>query len=130
MPQIEIHADVPGASGRCETAVQSSDAFADQIADCVADAFEVAAQVVGVFFVEAPARDASHAVAPRRACPRVFVKVHAIGRSPTLRKKLAGMLSSVLAGHYAIDPACIAIYFFDRAADEIAYGGSLMTERV
>ena len=60
-----------------------------------------------------------------RAEKRIFVKVHAFQRSLDLRRKAARAMTDAAALAYGVDASTVAIYFFDRATEDVAHNGIL-----
>lgn len=56
---------------------------------------------------------------------RLFVKIHAFRRDTAQRRAVASSVTEAVAAALGADPADIAVYFFDRAPDEVAHGGRL-----
>lgn len=138
MPQIEILADTPSSTGQpgaSECDIQRAEnELADQVAACLAGAYGISTESVGVSIASRVQGGATEPVTGRtasgsRAWPNIFVKVHALKREPALRSRFAGEVTPVLARHYATDMQFISIYFFERTTDEIALGGRLMSDR-
>ena len=58
---------------------------------------------------------------------RIFVKVHAYRRGIPERRKAAA-ITAPLAEIYDTTAKALAVYFFDRAKDEVAHAGLLSSD--
>jgi phenylpyruvate tautomerase PptA (4-oxalocrotonate tautomerase family) len=137
MPNVEILADVrcPSVHETTETSeiARADFAFPDQVAQCLSDVLNISADTVGVFIVPLDSRQSQQreeeGTRRIRSRPRIFVKLHALKRPAELRSRVARELTCVIAEHYTVEPQDVAIYFFERTVDEIAYAGQLVSER-
>jgi phenylpyruvate tautomerase PptA (4-oxalocrotonate tautomerase family) len=121
MPFVELLAP-PVSDATREAVVQA-------ITDAVCQTFQSGPETVTIYFRDIPPGSYAHAGVLGTAGPqRVFLKLHASHR-PVEAKRLASvMLTSQLARLYGIPEQALAIYFFDRRKDEIAYGGVLASD--
>ncbi|HWK47636.1 MAG TPA: hypothetical protein VNT30_23135 [Stellaceae bacterium] len=102
-------------------------AVARMVTDGLCDAFGVEPETVTIYFLDVPTANYAHAgISGEAGAPRrLFVKVHAYRRGVADRARAAAVLTPALAEIYGVSPAALAIYFFDRAKDEVAHGGLL-----
>lgn len=122
MPFIEVSA--------LEGRVTDKPAAARALTRGLCDAFSIDANIVTTFFFDVSSTNFAHGgiVAPKGSTNTVFVKVHALKRSRDLRRKAAAELTHALCETNNIDAPDIAIYFLERAEDECAHGGWLISD--
>ena len=121
MPFIEIIAPpLPEAARQ---------AVAAGITTALCEAFAVGPQTVTAYFIEVPASHCAHAGALGET-QRLFVKVHAYRRGVAERRRAAALLTPLLAAGYGVPAKALALYFLDRAPDEVAHAGVLASEAV
>jgi phenylpyruvate tautomerase PptA (4-oxalocrotonate tautomerase family) len=109
--------------------------FVRDATQCVSSVFDVDSNSITLFFLRlddhAYAHDgvlATHLPEDDSRAQRVFVKVHAYARPVELRRALAAALTPLLAGYFEAPPDRVAVYFFERSADEVAHGGKLSAD--
>jgi phenylpyruvate tautomerase PptA (4-oxalocrotonate tautomerase family) len=104
---------------------------ADAITGGLQQAFAINAQIITTYFLEITPRDYAYGgvLMPGPLVERIFIKIHALRRPAEQKRKAASLVSPGVAAAYGINPSDIAIYFFDREADEIAHGGQLEIDR-
>lgn len=56
---------------------------------------------------------------------RVFIKVHAFPRSVDLKRQAARSMTDAAARAYRVPAANVAIYFLDRAKEDVSHNGIL-----
>ncbi|MCQ4160175.1 hypothetical protein NON00_09570 [Roseomonas sp. GC11] len=90
-------------------------------------AFGVGPQTVTTYFLDIPASHYAHAGVMGEAAgtPRILAKVHAYRRDTAARRAAARALTGPLAALYGVPEATLAVYFIERARDEVAHGGTL-----
>ncbi|GAA5236277.1 hypothetical protein FOZ76_24420 [Verticiella sediminum] len=122
MPYLEILAS-PAPAARKRTAVQA-------LTRSLVEHFGVSPQTVTVFFVATREDDYAHAgqLGETTVGQRVFAKLHAYPRHLTQRRAVVAAMTPVLAACFCTSPANVAIYFLDRARDEVAHGGTLVCD--
>ncbi len=104
------------------------------ITGALCDAFAVAPETVTLFFLDVPPGAYAHAGllgedAPEpRAPQRLFCKVHAFRRDAARRGHAAAMIAPALAEAYGLPPAAVALYFLERAPDEVSHAGRLASD--
>ena len=92
----------------------------------IVDGFGVDPGTVTVYFLPIAADDYGHAgVLGADARQRIFVKIHAYRRHADRRRAVAASVTGAIAAALAADPALIAVYFLERAHDEVAHGAKL-----
>ena len=94
-------------------------ALTRRLTDALCDAFAIAPDIVTIYFVE---------IAPDATPPRPLAKLHAYARDIEARRRAAVALTGPLAAAYDMPPESIALYFLDRAPDEVAHGGRLSAD--
>jgi phenylpyruvate tautomerase PptA (4-oxalocrotonate tautomerase family) len=116
MPFLEILAPVVPGPTRA--------AIARAATDAVCTALAVGAETVTLYFLDIEGQAYAHAGA-MGGPQRIFIKLHAYRRDVAARRRAAAGLTSPLAALYGVPEEAIALYFFDRALDEVAHGGRL-----
>ncbi|MBP0495331.1 tautomerase family protein [Pararoseomonas indoligenes] len=122
MPYVEILAPPILAEGRQKVATA--------VTDGLCDAFSVGPETVTIYFLDIAPGAYAHA-GTMGALPeeqRIFVKVHAYRRGIPERRKAAAALTEPLATLYGTTAKTLAVYFFDRARDEVAHAGLLSSD--
>ncbi len=122
MPFVEVHDfDVPPEQRRRAT---------QSITGALSAAFAITDAITSVYFCDHGGERYGHAgIFP--APPedrRVFVKVHAFRRDAAKRRDAARGITDGLSVAYALPVERIAVYFLDRASDEVAHGGILASD--
>jgi phenylpyruvate tautomerase PptA (4-oxalocrotonate tautomerase family) len=130
MPYLEIF----GRRERASDDARLSD-FVREATQCVSAIFNVDSTAITLFFVrlddDAYAHDgvlATHLPSGDSRAQRVFVKVHAYARSVEVRRALAATLTPLIAAYFDVPAERVAVYFFERSADEVAHGGRLAVD--
>lgn len=100
---------------------------AELVTKSLCDAFDVPLETVSIYFFAIESMAYSHAgkFGHNVEIKRVFIKLHAFGRSEALRRTAAQSLTQAFATAYGVPPKAIVIYFFDRAPDEVSHAGVL-----
>jgi phenylpyruvate tautomerase PptA (4-oxalocrotonate tautomerase family) len=122
MPFIEILAPPIPAERRQEVATA--------VTDGICRSFSVGPETVTLYFLDIPPDAYAHA-GTMGALPeeqRIFVKVHAYRRGTAERRAAAAAVTAPLAAIYGMQAAALAVYFFDRAKDEVAHAGLLSSD--
>ena len=120
MPYVEVIAPPSGAVRRA--------AFVRASTDALTTLFGVSAQTVTVYFVPVPTDGYGHDGELRHydgPHARVLIKVHAYRRGVDIKRQAAAALTDAFAAASGAHPERIAVYFFDRAHDEVAHAGRL-----
>jgi len=101
--------------------------IASGVTQAVIAAYAAAADTITIFFTPIAAEAYAHGgVYGTEGRPqRVLVKVHAFARTLPQRRRLAALLTECIASAHGIPSAEIAVYFLDRAPDEVAHGGRM-----
>ena len=122
MPFVEVHDFDPRPEQR-RHATQS-------ITSALSAAFAIPDAITSVYFFDHDDRNYGHAgVFPASGeNRRIFVKVHAFRRDATRRRAAAKEITDGLCAAYALSPDRIAVYFLDRAPDEVAHAGTLASD--
>ncbi|MFC0407029.1 tautomerase family protein [Roseomonas elaeocarpi] len=109
---------------------ETRQAVAEGVTAGICEAFAVGPQTVTLYFLDVAGAHYAHAGRAGEAAgtQRIFVKVHAYRRGVAERRAAAAALTPALARHYGVPEATLAIYFFDRAKDEVAHGGRLSSD--
>ena len=83
-------------------------------------------EIVTLYFQVLRDDDCAHAgvLVPARQA-RVFIKVHAFARSVAMKRVAADAMTRALVEVLQLPLKAVAIYFLDRAHDEVAHGGLL-----
>ena len=119
MPFLEIIAPpLPQAARQAVTA---------SVTTALCEAFGVGPQTVTLYFIEVPASHCAHAGALGET-QRLFVKIHAFRRDVAARRRAAAALTPLLAAGYGVPAKALALYFLDRAADEVSHAGVLASD--
>ncbi len=122
MPYVELLAP-PLPAGRRQQ-------VATAVTDGICRAFSVGPETVTLFFLDIAPEAYAHAglmgALPQEQ--RILVKVHAYRRSIPERRAAAAALTAPLAALYGAPVAALAVYFFDRAKDEVAHAGLLSSD--
>lgn len=97
------------------------------ITDAIVTGFGVGPETVTIYALPVAPEDYAHAgeVGDRARRQRVFVKIHAFRRTAEARASVAASVTGAIAAAYAVEPDLVAVYFLDRAPDEVAHGGRL-----
>lgn len=122
MPYVEILAP-PLPAGRRQQ-------VASAVTEGICQAFSVGPETVTLYFLEIAPGAYAHA-GVLGALPeeqRIFVKVHAYRRGIAERRQAAASLTAPLAVLYGTTPKTLAVYFLDRAMDEVAHAGRLAAD--
>jgi phenylpyruvate tautomerase PptA (4-oxalocrotonate tautomerase family) len=122
MPYLEILA--PAASTTAKRV------FAQAATDAVVRGFGVEPSTVTLYFVPFAADDYAHegVLGAPASGSRVFVKVHAYRRGVDQRRAVAAALTPALAACFDTTPQQVAVYFLDRAPDEVAHEGHMASD--
>ncbi|WP_419897817.1 tautomerase family protein [Roseomonas sp. USHLN139] len=121
MPYLELLAPPLDAASRAVVVGEAT------VAVCTA--FGVGPETVSIYFLDVPASHYGHAGRMGEAGPqRILAKLHAYRRDAAARRRAAGLLTPLLARHYGVPAQTLAVYFFDRALDEVAHGGRLSSD--
>jgi phenylpyruvate tautomerase PptA (4-oxalocrotonate tautomerase family) len=92
----------------------------------LAEAFGIPAAIITIYFQPVPAPLYVHAGAPPAGeAMRVFIKVHAFPRETPKKRRAAALMTAAYAQAAGVEPKSIAIYFLDRAPEDVAHGGVL-----
>ena len=122
MPYVEILAPSLPAERRQQVAIA--------VTEGVCQAFSVGPETVTLYFLDIAPSAYAHAgvmdASPEEQ--RIFVKVHAYRRGIAERRHAAAALTAPLAALYGITPKALAVYFLDRATDEVAHAGLLAAD--
>ena len=103
--------------------------MATAVTDGICDAFSVGPGTVTIYFIDIAPGAYAHAGmlgAPAEE-QRVLVKVHAYRRGIPERRRAAA-ITGPLAAIYGTAADSLAVYFLDRARDEVAHGGLLSSD--
>ncbi len=119
MPFVEILAPPRGPRVRAATA--------RAVTDAVVTGFEAAPETVTIYTLGISPGDYAHAGETGDAGQgqRIFVKIHAFRRSVAQRAAVAASVTGAVATAYGVGADLVAVYFLDRAPDEVAHGGRL-----
>jgi len=122
MPYVEILAPPLGEEARRKVAAA--------VTEGLCEAFSVGPGTVTLYFLDiAPGAYAHAGAVGAEAGPqRILVKVHAYRRGVEARRAAAAALTAPLAALYGTVPKTLAVYFLDRARDEVAHGGHLASD--
>lgn len=123
MPFLEVN-DFPGPDGREPSCRPGA---ARRMTDALAECWRIDAGIISCYFQHYSPHAYAHAgVMPApEGTRRIFVKLHAIARSAQMRRAAAAAVTRAAAESYGVPEKAVVIYFFERAADEIAHGGIL-----
>lgn len=122
MPYVEILAPPIPAERRQQVA--------SAVTEGICRAFSIGPETVTLYFLDIAADAYAHAGvmgAPPEA-QRIFVKVHAYRRGIAARRSAAAAVTAPLASLYGTTPKALAVYFLDRATDEVAHAGLLAAD--
>jgi len=119
MPFVEIIAPPLDEPGR--------QAVARGLTEGLCAAFSVGPETVTAYFLDVPASHCAHA-GRLGETQRLFVKVHAFRRGPAERARAAALVTPALAAAYGVPAKALALYFLDRARDEVSHAGILASE--
>jgi hypothetical protein len=95
--------------------------------DALCEAYGIKPDIVTCYFVGFGPNAYLHAgkIPETSAEKRIFIKVHAFARSVDLRRVAARTMTDAAAAAYGVQTSTIAIYFFDRAEEDVAHNGIL-----
>jgi len=122
MPFLHIMGLESGDSGRRQ--------LARRLTGVIVDSLAVDADSVTIYFA---AHDRAHYAhggemsSPTRR--RIFVNLHILARDVGLRRAVAAGVCAAIADVTGCEPRNIAVYFHERAPDEVAHAGILESER-
>jgi len=118
MPFVEVFDFSPTPQVR-QTAAQ-------RMTQALCEAWQIGPQTVAIYFVGMDAHSYAHGAQDATTRQqKMFVKVHAFRRTTTARSQAARGLTDALVDAYGITQDTIAIYFLERAPDEVAHAGVL-----
>lgn len=119
MPYVEILAPPLPAERRQQVA--------SAVTEGVCRAFAVGPETVTLYFLDIAPGAYAHAgvMGGPPEEQRIFVKVHAYRRGIAARRDAAAAVTAPLATLYGTTPKALAVYFLDRATDEVAHAGLL-----
>lgn len=122
MPYVEILAPPLPAERRQQVA--------NAVTEGICCAFAVGPETVTLYFLDIAPGAYAHAglMGGLAEEQRIFVKVHAYRRGIAARRDAAAALTTPLAALYGITPKALAVYFLDRATDEVAHAGLLAAD--
>lgn len=91
------------------------------------EAFEVGPETVSLYFFAIAPEAYGHAgkFSQNTDSKRIFVKIHAYGRSRASRSAAAEKVTRALATAYGTTAKAIVIYFFERTTSEVSHAGVL-----
>lgn len=120
MPFIEVF-DFDATPQQRETATRT-------LTDGLCTAYGITSEIVSVYFFDIGVNSYGHAglFGEDAATRRIFLKVHAFGRSEFCRDRAAQELTR--AAMHAYDPPSpkhVVVYFLDRDPSQVAHGGAL-----
>jgi len=119
MPYLEILA--PSATAAKKQALVTA------VTDGIVSAFGVSPATVTVYFL--PIHDADYGHEGRLgagdAGARVFAKLHAYRRELPARRAAAAVVTEAIATCFDMPSRNVAVYFMDRALDEVAHDGHM-----
>lgn len=100
------------------------------VTEGICKAFSVGPETVTIYFLDIASGAYAHAGALGTTTgeQRVFVKVHAYRRDIPARREAAAALCAPLATLYGTAAKALAVYFLDRAKDEVAHAGILSSD--
>jgi phenylpyruvate tautomerase PptA (4-oxalocrotonate tautomerase family) len=102
--------------------------LAEAVTAGVCTAFAVAPDTVTIYFLDIPPERYAHAGRTDATEQRIFVKLHAYRREAAARRHAAASLTAAIAHGYDVPADAVALYFIDRAQDEVAHGGVLSSD--
>lgn len=119
MPYLEILA--PSASA------EKKQTLVTAVTDGIVSAFGVSPATVTVYFLPIANTDYGHEgrLGAGDAGARVFAKLHAYRRDLPARRAAAGVLTHAIAACFDMPSHNVAVYFMDRALDEVAHDGHM-----
>lgn len=119
MPYLEILA--PGATPAKKQALVTA------VTDGIVAAFGVSPATVTVYFLPIADGDYGHEgrLGAGDARPRVLAKLHAYRRDLPARRAAAAVVTQAVAVCFDMPSHDVALYFMDRALDEVAHDGHL-----
>jgi phenylpyruvate tautomerase PptA (4-oxalocrotonate tautomerase family) len=123
MPFIEIVGVAPDQSRRAE--------LCELLTEEMAQVLNISAEIITIYFFDIAPHQYAHAgklEGPDRN--RVFLKIHAFARDVRYRRQLAESLTEILVKVCEWPRIEIAIYFFERAPEEVAHGGVLESDAI
>lgn len=91
------------------------------------EAFAVEPETVSLYFFAIAPEAYGHAgkYGDEAEAKRIFVKLHAYGRSRALRSAAAAKVTEALAAAYGTTAKAVVIYFFERDPNEVSHAGQL-----
>jgi phenylpyruvate tautomerase PptA (4-oxalocrotonate tautomerase family) len=100
------------------------------VTDSIVDAFDVSPATVTVYFL--PIDDAHYGHEGRMGAgpegARVFAKLHAYRRELPARRAVAVAVTQAIATCFNTPSHNVALYFMDRARDEVAHDGHMASD--
>lgn len=122
MPYVEVLA--PPASPEQKAALAKS------VTDGLISAFGIGAETITLYFLPIGAGDYAHAgeMGVPGEGQRILLKVHAFRRGEAQRRVAAEALTRGVCDAYDAPGADVAVYFLDRAKDEVAHDSRLASD--
>lgn len=118
MPFVEILAPPAGAPAKA--------ALARALTRGITDGFGIGPETVTIYFLPIATGEYAHAgEMGGGGTQRIFVKVHAFRRDAERRAAVAASVTHAVAAAFEADPEAVAVYFLERAPDEVAHGATL-----
>jgi hypothetical protein len=110
--------------------VEAREAAGRGMTEALCEAYGIKPDIVTCYFVGFSAEAYVNAgkIPDRSEDKRIFIKVHAFARSIDLRRVAARSMTDAAAAAYGVPASAIAIYFFDRAAEDVAHSGILASD--
>jgi phenylpyruvate tautomerase PptA (4-oxalocrotonate tautomerase family) len=110
--------------------VEAREAAGRRMTETLCEAYGIKPEIVTCYFVGFSANAYVHAgkKSEKLEDKRIFIKVHAFARSVDLRRVAARTMTEAAAAAYGVPASAIAIYFFDRSAEDVAHGGILASD--
>jgi phenylpyruvate tautomerase PptA (4-oxalocrotonate tautomerase family) len=120
MPFIEVF-DFDASPEQRKTATRT-------LTDGICAAYGIASEIVSVYFFNLGVNDYGHggAFGADATMRRIFLKVHAFGRSEGARRLAAEALTRAAMQAYSPpSPKHVVVYFMDRDPSQVAHAGKL-----
>ncbi|WP_269498284.1 hypothetical protein [Castellaniella sp. S9] len=97
------------------------------LTDSLCEAYGISPAIVSAYFFDVGGIGYGHGgkFGPEAEMKRIFIKIHAFGRSEAHRGRAADMMTKAAISAYRVLPKQVVIYFLDRDPSQVSHGGLL-----
>lgn len=119
MPFIEVF-DFDATPAQREKATRA-------LTDGLCEAYGISPSIVSAYFFDVGGNGYGHGgeFGPKAETRRIFIKIHAFGRSPDQRGRAADRMTRAAMRAYGVPAKHVVIYFLDRHPSQVSHGGLL-----